>query len=338
MSTLYLVEQHSLVRREAEYLVVQVPEDKSQGTPKRRVEVPLIKVDQVVVVGDVTLTASALQALLEKQVEISFLSWQGEFKGRLTPELSKNSLIRIEQHRAHNDQERRLALAKQFVRGKLVNMRTSLMRYNRKLASRKVEDGVAQLKRIIEQVSEAGDVGTLLGFEGSGTATYFGLFSELLKYDLGFQRRTKRPPTDPINAALSFGYTILANNVSAAIQSVGLDPFVGYLHSSQYGKPALALDLMEEFRPLVVDSVVLTAVNNRVLQSRDFTEELGTYRFTDPARRDFLRKLEERMSTTIVHPVFNYQATYRRCLELQVRLLAKYLTGDVPEYSSFIVR
>lgn len=338
MPTLYLTEQHSLVRREAEYLVVQIPEDKDRGASKRRVEVPLIKVDQVVVVGDVTLTTPALHALLERQVEVCFLSWQGAFKGRLTPELQKNSLIRIEQHRAHNDSERKLALAKQFVRGKLTNMRTSLMRYNRKLGDREVESAVAMLKGAIERVDTATGIDTLLGVEGSGTASYFGVLGKLLKQDMGFSRRTKRPPTDPINAILSFGYTLLASCVSSAVQSVGLDPFVGYLHSSQFGKPALALDIMEEFRPLIVDSTVLTVVNNRILQQRDFVEDLGSCRLTDSARRQFLHRFEERMSTTILHPVFNYQATYRRCLELQVRVLAKYLMGDVPQYSPFIVR
>lgn len=338
MATLYLTEQHSLVRREAEYLVVQVPEDREHGVAKRRIEVPLIKVDEVVVMGDVTITTAALHSLLDSNVTVSYLSWNGSFKGRLSPRMSKNSLVRLEQHRAHDDSKRTLSLAKAFVRGKLVNMRTVLMRYNRKLGSHDVGEGIDRLKRAADRVGEAESIDTLLGLEGAGSAVYFGLLPRLLKQELGFRRRSRRPPTDPVNSALSFGYALLANAVSAAVQSAGLDPYIGYLHSSQYGKPALVLDIMEEFRPVIVDSVVITAVNNRALGPRDFVEEMGAYRLTDTARKDFLHRFEDRLSTAIIHPVFGYQTIYRRCLDLQARLLAKAVTGDVPEYVPFLVR
>ncbi len=354
MTTLYLTEQHSVVKKDGDTLVVHIPENKEQGTKKRKVRVPLIKIDQVVVQGDSTVTTPALLALLEQGAEVCFCSYYGRFRGRLSPEFSKNALIRIEQHRRHNDPAQALDLARRFVQGKLSNMRTLLLRGNRKRHDRSVARAAADIKGVLDQVAQvkhdptvlvdpakpqAGSAwGTLLGLEGAGTAFYFGAFGRLLKQDLGFKGRKKRPPTDPVNALLSYGYVLLMHNVMSAINLVGFDPYVGFLHSSQYGKPALALDLMEEFRAIIVDSVVLTVINNGILQRDDFQEELGTYRLTDKGRRTFLSKFEERLNTEIRHPVFKYKATYRKCLELQVRLLSKHLTGEIPAYQPFTVR
>jgi len=354
MATLYLTEQRSLVRKDGDTLVVHIPADKEKGTEKRKVRVPLVKIDQVVVYGDSTITTPALLALLEQRADICFCSYHGRFRGRLSPEFSKNGLLRIRQHEVRGDYEQRVALARLFVRGKLSNQRTLLLRSNRKLKDEEVARAAGSLQGIIEQVqavSGAGEVvvdpsdpqketplGTLLGLEGAGSAVYFRAFGRLLKQDLGFRGRTKRPPRDPVNALLSYGYVLLMHNVMSAINVVGLDPYAGYLHSSQYGKPALALDLMEEMRTPVVESVVLTLINNRILQENHFREELGAYRLTEAGRRRFLEKFEERLNTAIQHPVFGYKATYRKCLELQVRLLAKTLMGEIGVYVPFVVR
>jgi len=354
MTTLYLTEPHSTVRKDGETLVVKIPANKELGAAERQVRLPLIKIEQVVVPADSTLTTPALLALLDQKADICFCTYNGRFAGRLAPEFSRNGLLRIEQHRAHNDYARRMALAQQFVAAKLANQRTQLLRTNRKLDDPALATAAEQLAGVIKSVKalvvppdvvvdperpQAGTpMGTLQGLEGAGAAVYFGAFPKLLRADFGFDGRRKRPPTDPINALLSFGYVLLMNNVLSAIGLVGLDPYVGYLHSSQYGKPALALDLMEEFRPVIVDSVVQTAINNRVLDEGDFVAEVGAFRLTDPARRRFLQKFEERLNQTVEHPAFNYQATYRRCLELQVRLLGKTLTGEIPAYRPFVVR
>jgi CRISPR-associated protein Cas1 len=355
MATLYLTEPRSLVKKDGDTLVVHIPEDRERSTPKRKVRVPLVKVNQVVVYGDVTLTSPALAALLEQRADVCFCSYYGRFRGRLAPPLGKNSLIRLQQHQAHNDAVRSSTLARAFVRGKLANMRAMLMRANRKREDAAIDQAAASLKGVLDQVDgldlgqaapppdpshpQAGTVqGTLLGLEGSGTAFYFGVFGQLLKGEWGFERRQRRPPRDPVNALLSFGYVLLMNQVASAISIVGLDPYVGFLHSSQFGKPALALDVMETFRPLVVDSVVLTLLNNGMLTARDFEEELGAWRLTDKGRRTFLTKFEERLDTAIQHPVFGYKATYRRSLELEVRLVAKWLTGEIRKFKPFVVR
>lgn len=355
MTTLYLTEPRSLVKKDGDTLVVHIPEDKARGAPQRKVRVPLIKVTQTVVFGDVTITGPALAALLEQGAEICFCSAYGRFWGRLASPLSKNSLIRLEQHQAHHDPGRAFTLARSFVRGKLNNMRVMLLRANRKRQEPALDQAVASLQRTLEQVDalspdraappsdpaqpQAGTAyGSLLGLEGAGTAAYFGVLGRLLKQDWGFERRQRRPPRDPVNALLSFGYVLLMNQVASAVSIVGLDPYVGYLHSSQYGKPALALDVMEIFRPVVVDSVVLTLLNNGMLARRDFREELGAWRLTEEGRRTFLTKFEERLETEIRHPVFDYKTTYRRSLELEVRLVSKWLTGEIPEYKPFVVR
>jgi CRISPR-associated protein Cas1 len=181
---------------------------------------------------------------------------------------------------------------------------------------------------------------TILGIEGAGSAAYFRCFGKLIsnQKQWPFARRIKRPPTDPVNSLLSFGYSLLTNQVASAVQLVGFDHFVGYLHSSFYGRPSLALDLIEEFRPIIVDSIVLTLLNNRMLNPGDFVVELGAYRLKQERRKVFFTKFEERLNEEITHPVFGYKATYRRCIELQARLIAKFLTGEIDQYPPFIVK
>ncbi len=364
MSTLYLTEERSLVRRDTEdCLLIQVPEQRGEGGSvlaaayKRRI--PVVKIHDVVVMGEVTMTASAIQLLLEKNIEIHFLTHYGILKGCLSPELSKNSLLRMAQHRTHNDISRRSELARRFAIGKLSNQRTMLQRSDRRhsvpLFSKEIEQMAISIRQLqtlsthceVAPTLTTGDSGiagtpleTLLGLEGVGSALYFSCFGKMLadQQQWPFAGRVRRPPTDPVNALLSFGYALLTSQVASIVQIVGFDHYIGYLHSSAYGRPALALDLMEEFRPIIVDSVVLTLLNNRMLSPGDFHVELGAYRLKKEPRNLFLKKFEERLSEEVTHPLFNYKIKYRRCIELQARLVAKYLTKDIDEYPPFIVR
>lgn len=364
MPTLYLTEDHALVRRDTEdCLLIQVPEKRGEGgaviAPAFKKRIPLIKVADVVVQGEVTMTSSAIHMLLEKNIEIHFLGYHGQFKGRLTPGLSKNSLLRMAQHRAHNDLCKRGELARRFVIGKLSNQRTMLQRSNRRQADPLFKQEIEQIGGIMRRLSTlsteagttytlaTGDTGiegtpieTILGMEGAGSAAYFNCFGDMLsdQQQWAFAGRVKRPPTDPVNALLSYGYALLTSQVASVVQIIGFDQFIGYLHSSVYGRPALALDLMEEFRPIIVDSVVLTLLNNRMLSKDDFYVELGAYRLKNEPRKTFLKRFEERLNEEITHPIFGYKVKYRRCIELQARLLAKYLTGEINEYPPLITR
>ena len=364
MPTLYLTEEHALVRRDSEdCLLVQIPEKKGAGgtviSEAYKKRIPLHKVDYVVVMGEITMTASAIYLLMEKNIEIHYLNYYGQFKGCLSPPLGKNSLLRMAQHRTHNDLARRCELARRFVIGKLSNQRTMLQRYNRKQSDAVMAQEVDQIGKLMRMLTSldievetvqqltTGDVGisgtpleTILGLEGAGSAAYFRCFGKLLadQEKWIFEGRVKRPPTDAVNALLSYGYSLLTSQVGSALQIVGFDQYIGFLHSSTYGRPALALDLMEEFRPLIVDSVVLTLLNNRMLTPDDFIVELGAYRLKKEPRKVFLTRFEERLNEEVTHPIFGYKVKYRRCIELQARLIAKYLTGEIAEYPPFTSR
>ncbi len=353
MATLYLTEQQTLVKKEGDTLVVHIPADAEKKQAKQKVRVPLIKIDRVVVQGNATLTSPAIAALMQRRAEVTFLNQYGRFQGHLTPAFTKNGQLRIAQTVAHFDPQQQHALAQAFVLGKMHNMRIMLLRANRKRQLPALADATDAIQQIINtaaalppdpapldpsQPQTDSAYGRLQGLEGSATAHYFNCFKHLLNAPELFNGRTRRPPRDPANALLSYGYTILLNQITSAICTVGLDPYIGYLHRSKYGKPALALDLMEEFRPLIVDSVVISLINNNMLQAHDFIQEFGSYRLTKRGRRVFLTRLEARFDEQITHPTFNYKATYRRCLELQARLLAKKLTGEIPAYPPFTVR
>ncbi len=365
MPTLYLTEDRALVRRDSEdCLLVQIPErrgkDGSAPAPARNERIPLAKVDEVVVMGEITMTASAIHLLLDRNIEINFLSYYGKFKGRLSPPFSKNAILRMAQYRGHADMSKRCELARRFVIGKLSNQRQRLQRYNRSQSDLEVSEAINQLAESIQnletlpvdkanaaQLLASGDnriKGTplemILGIEGAGSAAYFSCFSKLITNpeQWPFARRIRRPPTDPVNSLLSFGYSLLTNQVASAVQLVGLDHYVGYLHSSVYGRPALALDIMEEFRPVIVDSMVLTLLNHRMLTAGDFVVEVGAFRLKDERRKVFFTQFEERLNEEVTHPIFGYKVKYRRCIELQVRLVAKFLTGEIDVYPPFLVR
>lgn len=331
MATLYLNEQQAFVKKRDEYLVIQY-QDKSKK------EVPLINVSQVVISGDVTLTTPALHTLLERGIEVCYLSMYGHFRGRLSPPLAKNAFLRRDQHQAHRNEEHALQIAGACVRGKLENMRVLLLRANRSLQDTEISEATTMIRTMTQQIAQAKSVGSLLGIEGNGSAAYFRVFGKLLRSSFTFTHRRRRPPTDPINAMLSLGYTLLTHQVSAAIQVVGLDPYVGFLHQPRHGRPALALDLMEEFRPIIVDSVVLDIVNHHILTAKDFEEQLGVVLLKPAARKTFYSKFEERLLNELQHPYFGYKTSYRRCIELQVRLLGKQLTGEIPDYLPLCVR
>lgn len=356
MSVLYLTEQYSSVRLEDETLVVKVPEDKRTGREARKTRIPMMKVSQVVVYGDITLTTAAIQSLIAQRSEICYLTRYGKFIARVSGDDHKHGQLRLMQRRAHDDPNAQMHVASVCVRAKLHNQRTLLLRSARSRDSQILDSSAEQIGQMIERLDSLPDeaaapvnasrpqqdtlLGKLMGLEGAAASAYFQGYRELLADPWAelFTGRHKRPPTDPVNTLLSYGYTLLISQAAAAAQIVGFDPYVGYLHSTQYGKPALALDIVEMFRAPVVDSVVLTLLNNRMLGEDDFEEELGSWRLSDSGRRTFLTKFEERLNTTITHPVFKTKVTYRRCLELQLRLLSRWLLGELGRFRAFYAR
>lgn len=354
MTTLYLTRPGSTVHRTGEALKVFIPADEEKEEPARKVTLPLHKITQVVVAGNVTLTTPVLQTLLQRNVGVTYLTGHGRFLGRLGPPLSKNGRLRIAQHQAYHNPVRRMEMAQACVVGKLHNQRVLLMRYQRKLENPDIDNAIDILERCEENTAAVkpdtnpppdalhpqaeSTWGTIMGYEGTGGAAYFNVFGHLLREGWDFPGRKRRPPTDPVNALLSFAYTLLYHQTLSAVQIVGLDPYVGFLHGSQYGKPALALDLMEEMRSIIADSVTLTLINKRILHHDHFKEDLGAYQLTDAGRRRFYQQWEKRLDTEIRHPTFSYKVTYRRALVLQARLVARWLQEEIPAYPPFTVR
>ena len=324
-------------------------------------DIPLIHLGQVVLCGNISVTTPVMQTLLNEGIPLVYLSAYGRYQGTLTPQISRNSLLRVAQHRVADDPERCLTLAKAFVHGKLSNMRTMLQRrkWRNKTADSDTPDSTSQtngietadkqtdisssidsLTAMRRKIPDAEQLSELLGIEGNASAAYFQSFAGMLKPELGFsfERRTRRPPKDPTNALLSFAYSLLTADLISAIQIVGLDPYVGFFHQQTYGRPCLALDLMEEFRPIIADSVVITLINKRQIKPDDFTQSHGGWFLKDPARKQFYAAYEGRKNETITHPVFKYKIDLRRAIELQVRLLAKYLMGEIETYTPLTVR
>lgn len=351
MATLYLTDAYSTVKLEGEALRVYPAARAARERPADVKRLPLTHIDQVMIFGDVTLTTGAIHALLERRVPVHYLSARGRSYGSLTADWGKNSGLRLAQYALFGDPQRRFAVARTCVAGKLLNMRTLLLRYARSREERERLDAAAdQIRRCLRELAKLEPptqldpadrmhgYGPLLGFEGSASQAYFGVLSGLVKGDWSFAGRVKRPPTDPLNAMLSFGYTLLTNQVVSLVHAVGLDVGLGVLHQPGFGKPALALDLMEPFRSIIVDSVVVTLINTGQITPADFDDELGSFRLRDAARRTFLEKYEARLNEQVVHPLFGYQASYRRCIELHIRLFAKYAQAEIDQFPTFTVR
>ncbi len=338
-NVLYVDEQGCAIKKTGERILVAKENEILR-------DIPLIHLGQVVISGNVNLTTPAMQTLLHEGIPVVFLSPYGRYHGSLTPQVSRNSLLRSAQHRVANDPETCLKLSKAFVHGKLTNMRTMLQR-RKWQATDKTDAALEPLLRNIKaiqamekRVKAATELSQLLGMEGNASASYFGSFDFMLKSELGFdfQRRSRRPPADPTNALLSFAYSLLTADLMSAIQTVGLDPYIGFFHQLKYGKPCLALDLMEEFRPVISDSVVITLINNKRIKPVDFTHSHGGWYLKPHRRKVFYAAYETRKNETITHPVFKYKLTFRRAMELQVRLLAKYLTGEIQQYTPLTIR
>lgn len=304
-------------------------------------EVRIREVSQVSVFGSVSLTAGAVQVLCESERAVAHFSMGGWFYG-LTQGLGlKNVFLRKEQFRRAEDEAFCLGVAREIVASKIRNQRTLLQRNHVEPPARTID----ALRRLARQVLDAGQLDTLLGLEGTAAHYYFSHFSGMLKAEdeaeppaFDFITRNRRPPRDPVNALLSFGYSMLARDLTITCHAVGFDPFMGFYHQPRFGRPALALDLMEGFRPLIVDSAVITAINTRMVTRDDFIRVGPSVALTPKGRKRFITAYEQRMDALVTHPLFGYRVNYRRVLEIQARLLARVVTGELARYPGFETR
>lgn len=321
-------------------------------------EVRIKDLHHLAIFGPAYLSTALVQTLCERDIPVSYFSMGGWFYGLTRGHGLTNVFTRIKQFSRADEAEQSLPLARLFVYGKIRNQRTLLMRNH-------VEPPTSALRALKHAASAALTANchaTLLGIEGAAALVYFRHFGGMIKgpdeqdqipgleetpadtsaepalFTFDFKTRNRRPPKDPVNALLSLAYSLLARDCTIASYAVGFDPYVGFYHQPRFGRPALALDVMEEFRPLIADSVVLTAINNRMLGPADFVRAGDAVNLSAAGRKRFLYAYEKRMSDTVTHPIFEYKVSYRRAIELQFRLLARTLTGEISRYLPFTTR
>ncbi|MGO9596494.1 MAG: CRISPR-associated endonuclease Cas1 [Isosphaeraceae bacterium] len=311
-------------------------------------EVRIGETCQVSLFGNIQLTTQAVQTLCENEVPICFFSQGGWFYGVTHGLGVRNIALRREQFRLADDAGFRLRLARDLVVGKIRNQRTMLQRNHVEPPAAKI----AQLKCLCDDAESAESLEQLLGLEGNAARIYFELFSGMIKagdpedgpdakpsdFPFDFTHRNRRPPKDPVNALLSLAYSVLAKDLTIVCHAVGFDPFLGFYHQPRFGRAPLALDLMEPFRPLIADSAVLSAINTRMVAPRDFIRAGQSVALRPDGRKAFFRAYEQRMDTLVTHPLFGYRLNYRRMLEIQTRLLARLISGELSSYPVFVTR
>jgi CRISP-associated protein Cas1 len=325
----YVQASPARVRKRGETLVIQ-----SEANPD--VTARLNDTSHLVLIGAVDVTAPALHELMRREIPVSWYTSSGWFLGHTIGTGHRNVELRTAQYRASFDPVFCLRLARGLVASKLRNSRTLLRRNTREEAP--PEAALAGLRRAIRGVAAARDIAELLGVEGNGAALYFGSFDAMLRSGaaadiarFSFESRNRRPATDPVNAMLSFVYAMLAREYTTTLSAVGLDPYRGFYHQPRYGRPALSLDMMEPLRPVIADSVVITAVNNGEVKPGDFVRAGPACALSPTGRKKVIAGFERRLAQEITHPVFGYRISWRRVLEVQARLLGRHLLGEIPE-------
>jgi CRISP-associated protein Cas1 len=339
LNTLYVQTQGTYLRLDHETLKLEVEKEV-------KMQVPLHHLGSIVTFGNVLLSPFLIHKCGEDGRNLVWLTEYGRFKGRLAGKTTGNVLLRRSQHGAVDRPEQGLAIARYMIAGKLQNTRSVVMRAARE-AKQPREQELLQKTAIVhaEAIASAQtalDLDQLRGIEGYAARAYFGSFTQMVRLDreaFALTERTKNPPADPINALLSFLYTLLTNECLAACEGVGLDPQMGFLHAMRPGKPALALDLMEELRAVVADRLVLTLINRGQIKPEDFTERPGgAIYLSEEGRKTVLSAYQKRKQEEVMHPIVQSKVPLGLIPHVQARLLARHLRGDVPTYQPFILR
>ncbi len=314
------------------------------------------KVNQMVLMGNINLSPATINFLLQEGIDTVFMSMRGKYRGRLTSQFGKNIDLRRAQFQKMEDKQFKLEQAGKYITGKLNNCRTLLRSLNRQLKSEKVINALHQIRVLSKKIPDCVSTKSLMGIEGKAAAVYFGCFAELIKVkEISFNGRNRRPPRDPVNVLLSLGYTLLANAVQTQVNIVGLDPYLGCLHEPEYGRPSLVLDIIEEFRPVLVDALVLAVINKKIIKNLDFycpdENEPAAFDFAEefPAKDDypiilthqgmkkFLVQFESKLNQKIFYEPRGKRFTYRDILLEQARLLVRCLE-DEEEYQSYVMK
>ena len=315
----------------------------STGDDDAKTIARLLDTSELVLMGNVYVTTPTLHELLRRDIPVSWYSYGGWFLGHTQSTGHKNVELRTAQYQVSFDSRRCLTIAHGLVAAKIRNARVLLRRNWRDGSA--PEELMRDLKNDEKKARRAASIEELLGIEGAAAARYFGEFSNMIKnqqdaenFSFDFTTRNRRPPTDPVNALLSFAYAVLTRVWTNTLSAVGFDPYRGYYHQPRYGRPALSLDIMEPFRPLIADSSVLQAINNGEVKPTDFVSAAGSVALNASGRKRFIATIERRLSQEVTHPLFGYRVSYRRLFHIQARLLGRHLMGEIPDYPNFATR
>ncbi len=331
MTTLYVIEPGARVEKEYHRLAV-VKDDEIL------MRVPLNWVTQVVLVGRSGVTTSAMHALLRRGISLLMVTRTGRLLGRLVPPVSANLKLRQAQYHRNDDDEFVLGWARNIVAGKIRNQRVLARRLVRHRGWHEEIETLDLLGDAIKRASNAESPDTLLGIEGLAARLYFGIYRRALPPEWEFDKRTRRPPKDPVNALLSLGYTFLGYAMMTALEVVGLDPYLGFFHAEKHGRPALALDLIEEFRSPIVDSMVLDTLSHRVLRPHHFVRGNDGWVLTPGGLRVFLSRFTQKLESKIRIRELGRSISYRKLLEVQARKAAHRILGESDGYKPFRAR
>ncbi|MBI1366037.1 MAG: CRISPR-associated endonuclease Cas1 [Alphaproteobacteria bacterium] len=336
---LYVQTPGARIRKSGEEIIVETDDGK--------IETPLISVSEVALFGPVSLTTPTLHELFRRNTPVAWFSTGGWLMGHTHGTGPENAYIRTNQYRASFDEARSRAIARGLVAAKIKNQRTMLRRNWRDEKSADGKDeALGSLKRLIARAEHAESAQALLGFEGEAAAIYFRYLDRMiaspadadLASGFSFEKRNRRPPEDPVNAMLSLSYALLMRTFFAALQSVGFDPYRGFYHVIRHGRPALALDMMEPYRPILADSAVISAINNGEVKPDGFYRNGPSCMMKSGARKALIAAYERRLDQETTHPLFGYRVSMRRLIEVQVRLLARHLDGEIKEYPHYTPR
>jgi len=326
----YVIGQGNTVRKKGDLLEIWSREGKQS-------EAKLREISQLCLYGGVEITTPAMVELMQRGVPVIHYTHGGWFQGICLGMTHKNVELRMQQFQCAANPERSLAIARKVVAGKIKNCRTLLRRNN-------PSSGTNPLKLLAELAAgaeRASNSMSLLGIEGAAAECYFSNFAGMLKEggrDFSFRDRNRRPPKDPINAVLSYLYGVLVKELFVTLLAVGFDPYLGFYHRPRYGRPALALDMMEEYRSIIADSVAINLFNNEEISQKDFIKTPAGVTLNSGGKKAVLTGYERRMGTEIIHSIFGYKISYRRVLEVQSRLLARAISGEIREYPPFLTR
>ena len=331
MATIYLIEPGTSIYKQYQRFVIHVPE-------KDRLEIPIREVEKILIFGNINLSTPVINACLKSQIGVLFLSSSAQYRGHLWSAEATNFNTEVLQLNRQQDEKFQLNVSKAIVFGKLTNSKQLLLRFNRKRKVAAVKQAILGITRDLEAVASVDNLDSLRGYEGIGAARYFPAIGNLITNpEFSFAQRNRQPPTDPVNSLLSFGYTLLFNNVLSLILAEGISPYWGHFHYGEHKKPYLAFDLMEEFRSPIVDSLVLRIIGKSMLKKSNFEEMIGNggVYLTNSGRRIFLRQFELQMNQNVSHPDIQTQVTYRHVIQLQVRRYKQSLLHSTP-YQSFL--